>query len=536
MPTYTLDWSTATADGDNVLTSGGTPVTVGVSTPVNFAGEEASILSLAAWGGEALGVTSVQQFTEANLTFSTPAENVTFQVFDLDQVAGQFDDRIKIFAYDENGQPLDIQLSDLTHHIDYSNGAEAGGQADPAINGAGSPDTITVTIPGPVSSIQIFYATGDSATTTSTFAISDITFHCNPALDGIVEGTAGDDLIDLAYTGDPEGDRIDAGDAIDPAACPNDDVVIAGDGNDTIIPGRGRDVVYAGAGNDVLTGSVNADTLYGEADRDTFIGHSFGDVIDGGSTGDDFDTLVLDGLGKGGRDYRVVDTVTDSDGNGIDGRVEILDGAGNVTGSFTFTNIEEVICFTPGTLIATPRGEVPVEDLREGDKVITRDNGIQELCWIGRKALDWRALAAAPHLKPVLIRQGSLGNGLPERDMMVSPNHRMLVANERTALYFDEHEVLVAAKHLVNNRGVHVVDSMGTTYLHVMCERHEVLLANGAWTESFQPGDWSLKGLGNAQRNELLELFPELRTEAGVNGYAAARRTLKRHEARLLAR
>ena len=95
-----------------------------------------------------------------------------------------------------------------------------------------------------------------------------------------------------------------------------------------------------------------------------------------------------------------------------------------------------------------------------------------------------------PHLKPILIRQGSLGNGLPERDMMVSPNHRMLVANDRTALYFDEHEVLVAAKHLVNHKGVAQVDSLGTTYIHFLCDRHEVVLSNGAWTESFQPGDY----------------------------------------------
>jgi hypothetical protein len=112
----------------------------------------------------------------------------------------------------------------------------------------------------------------------------------------------------------------------------------------------------------------------------------------------------------------------------------------------------------------------------------------------------------------------------------------MLVANERTALYFDEHEVLVAAKHLVDHRTIRTVNSLGTTYLHFLCDRHEVVLANGAWTESFQPGDYSLGGLGNAQRLELFELFPELRQPSGRAGYAAARKTLKRHEALLLNR
>jgi hypothetical protein len=181
-----------------------------------------------------------------------------------------------------------------------------------------------------------------------------------------------------------------------------------------------------------------------------------------------------------------------------------------------------------------PMAMSPVEELKAGDRVITRDNGIQQIRWVGQKALNWTDLSLNPHLKPILIRKGSLGNGLPERDMMVSPNHRVLVANDRTALYFDEHEVLVAAKHLVAGRGVHEVDSMGTTYIHFMFDRHEVVLSNGAWTESFQPGDYTLNGMGNAQRNEIYELFPELKSDVGREAYGAARRTLKKHEARLL--
>jgi hypothetical protein len=92
----------------------------------------------------------------------------------------------------------------------------------------------------------------------------------------------------------------------------------------------------------------------------------------------------------------------------------------------------------------------------------------------------------------------SLGNGLPERDMLLSPNHRMLVASEKTQLYFEEREVLAADKHLVGSDGIQAVDVMGTVYIHFMFDRHEVVLSNGAWTESFQPGDYTLKGIGNA--------------------------------------
>lgn len=109
--------------------------------------------------------------------------------------------------------------------------------------------------------------------------------------------------------------------------------------------------------------------------------------------------------------------------------------------------------------------------------------------------------------------------------MLVSPNHRILVANARTAIKFSEREVLVAAKHLTT-AGVHTVQSSGTTYIHFMCDQHEVVLANGVWTESFQPDDASLGGIGNAQRLEIFELFPELKTEAGRAAYSAARLTV----------
>ena len=182
-------------------------------------------------------------------------------------------------------------------------------------------------------------------------------------------------------------------------------------------------------------------------------------------------------------------------------------------------------CFTPGSRIATHRGELPVESLSAGDRVITRDNGIQTIRWVGKTQMFLQDFQAEPHLLPVFIRQGALGRGLPERDMMVSPNHRILVANERTSIRFAEREVLVAAKHLVS-QGVHTVQSSGTTYIHFMCDRHEVVLCDGVWTESFQPDDHTMKGLGNAQRLEIHEIFPELKTEAGRAAYGPARHTL----------
>jgi len=187
-------------------------------------------------------------------------------------------------------------------------------------------------------------------------------------------------------------------------------------------------------------------------------------------------------------------------------------------------------CFTPGTLIETDQGPVPVETLTVGLKVLTRDNGYQTIRWVGSKHIDGRELAATPHLRPILLRAGSLGNNLPDRDMQLSPNHRLMVSSEQTALYFEEREVLVAAKHLVNNRGVYDVQTTGTTYIHFLFDRHELVRTNGSWTESFQPVDYSLRALGNAQRQEILELFPELRSKSRLERFPAARKILNKQE------
>lgn len=237
---------------------------------------------------------------------------------------------------------------------------------------------------------------------------------------------------------------------------------------------------------------------------------------------DDLNAPMLIGAG--------VSSVIFADDDRNDGIVRFRDGS-----TMTFAQAEDVVpCFTPGTTIATPRGDKPVEQLRAGDRIITRDNGIQEIRWLGRKDIAGRNLIGAPHLRPVLIKAGSLGHGLPEQDMVVSPNHRMLVASDLTQLYFDEPEVFAAAKHMVGAAGVHVIDMMKVSYIHFMFDRHEVVLANGAWTESFQPGDYSLMGIGNSQRLEIMELFPDLKQDGGLESYVAARKSLKKDEAHLL--
>lgn len=353
--------------------------------------------------------------------------------------------------------------------------------------------------------------------------------------DDTIEGGSGQDVIfgqggDDSLSGDGGDDEIDGG-----------------EGNDVLDGGQGQDELIGGAGNDTLTGGTGDDTLLGGDGEDLITLGPDNDQAEGGTGSDRF---LFDGLGNhnivGGEDADGTDIdVLDltgvranvlPDGPGSEsGTVELLDGNGNVARRVTYSEIEQIIiCFTPGTRIATPKGEVAVESLQAGDKVFTRDNGAQTLRWVGRRDLTPDEMRANDAFQPVLIRKGALGKGLPERDMLVSPQHRMLVNSDLAEVMFEEREVLVAAKHLTGLDGVIQVQTGAVSYLHLMFDQHEVVLADGAWSESFQPGDHSLRGIGGDQRAEVLTLFPELETLAGLDSYGSARVSLKRHEAQIL--
>lgn len=197
-----------------------------------------------------------------------------------------------------------------------------------------------------------------------------------------------------------------------------------------------------------------------------------------------------------------------------------------------------VACFTAGARIATPQGPVAVEDLEPGDVVLTRDSGHRVLRWTGRCDLSAEDLARNPELCPVRIAPGALGAGLPERELTVSPQHRMLVTADAADALFGAREVLVAALLLVGRPGITRLGPAdlprGISYVHVMCDRHEILLADGAWSESYQPGDRTMAAMDAAQRRELLAIFPELARPEGRAAYEAARRSLSPAEARAL--
>ena len=310
-----------------------------------------------------------------------------------------------------------------------------------------------------------------------------------------------------------------------------DDSLYGGADNDTVVGGGGNDLMTGDAGNDLLDGGAGTDTMTGGLGNDTFSGLGIGDLVDGSEDPGNTDTDVLDLFGSGWT--KATTNIIFSDASHENGTVEFLDAGGNVIGTMAFSNIETIVpCFTPGTMIATDRGEVDVDTLAVGDRVLTMDHGYQEIRWIGRRDLGAADLARLPKLRPVLIAKDALGEGMPARDLRVSPQHRLLLRGARAELLTGEAEVLAPAVHFVGRPGVaRDAAAAGVRYIHLMFDRHEIVRSNGLWSESFQPGAATLSSLDDAVREELFTLFPGL-SVPGALPYPAARLTLKRYEVR----
>lgn len=170
----------------------------------------------------------------------------------------------------------------------------------------------------------------------------------------------------------------------------------------------------------------------------------------------------------------------------------------------------DVPCFVAGTMIATPGGEVAIETLQEGSIVCDADGTEVQVRWAGRRAV-LPAFLSDHDLWPVRIAAGALGAGLPLRDLMVSPNHRIAVSGPVCEMLFGCCDVLVPAKFLLPLDGVS--RSLGdgpVTYCHLLFDRHRLILAEGAASESLHPGEIALGAFHQEARDEILTLFPEL--------------------------
>lgn len=320
-----------------------------------------------------------------------------------------------------------------------------------------------------------------------------------------------------------------------------DDIINSFAGDDNIVAGAGADIVNAGDGNDIIDGGDGNDILTGGDGFDTFIVSSGNDTItdfntatgqdieDGDQTNNDFLDLnpYYVNLAQAKADLADDGIMNQSDGSDYTS-VAALPGTITLTGvvpdDLTEDNIN-VACFTPGILIETAHGLQKIETLQIGDMVKTKDTGFQPIRWIGHTTVRGHG-----HLAPVKITKGAINN---TADIWVSPQHRFLCSDWRAQLLFGMDEVLVSAKALINDHSIISDPTDAVTYIHMLFDHHNIVYAAGIETESFHPGETVINGIGEHQRAEILELFPELEN-IHPNTYPACRPILKMYEGVLL--
>jgi len=195
---------------------------------------------------------------------------------------------------------------------------------------------------------------------------------------------------------------------------------------------------------------------------------------------------------------------------------------------------DHVVCFAAGTLIETPTGPVSVEDLGVGKKVLCGDGIAREILWFSGREVTAEEMREHPEFRPIRIRKGAFGDNLPNQDLLVSPQHRILIDDWRASLMFGMEKVLVPAVYLLNDHDIvrdHEAD--GVVYYHFMFDRHHTVISNGIQSESFFPGATALAGIDEAAKQELLRLFPHL-SEGSESFGPTCCRTLKAYEAMAL--
>jgi Ca2+-binding RTX toxin-like protein len=391
---------------------------------------------------------------------------------------------------------------------------------DLVFGGETGPDSDTLSVAGvSAEGVEILFGGDESGTITGDITGDEISF------EGIETLVATGDNDTITATADTLGTNIDAGGG--------NDIITGGAGSDTLSGGTGNDTLSGGLGGDDITGGTGDDTV-NVAQGDTVTGgdgDDFFNLVDLGETdtgtititggeGDetDGDTLALNGLHDAST---LVINTPDTDPGGNSGTVTLLDGT-----VVNFFNIENIICFVPGTHIATPGGARKIETLKVGDPVLTQDNGIRRIRWIGKSTVQ-----AKGNFAPVRFDQYVFHGATA--DLVVSPQHRMLFKGYEAELLFGEAEVLVPALHLVDGASVTRETGDTVTYIHMMFDEHEIVFAEGVATESFHPGTLGVDSLAPQARDELFSLFPHLRSDLSQFG-PSARTTLKAREAQLI--
>ncbi len=482
-----------------------------IYTPSGDPQSDHSSLYLFGNGDGATSTTTIEFDTNDQSDMTDEVENVTFRINDVDWASGNHRDVVTVNAFDANGDPVTVVLtptSTVSGEDSVSgNTVTAGDLSDGPGDATGS---VLVEIAGPVQSIEIIYENDLGGT--QAIWVSDVYFDTIPAEGG----------NDSLYGG---------GGA---------DQLIGGDGDDALRGGAGSDTMQGGTGDDYLRGGTGADVAEGGDGADSF-DVSEGDTVTGGAGDDVFRLVDLAESGSagitlvGGEDDETIGDTLDFNGlidrstlnlttnttGELAGTVEMLDGS-----LVTFSNIENIICFTPGTMIRTPYGDRAIETLRPGDLILTKDSGPQPIRWVGG-----RTVSALGHLAPVTLDPSMFGDA--HGPLLVSPQHRIVLEGARAQLLFGSREVFTPAKHLIKCGLAHQHATDSVHYMHLMMSQHEVIYANGLPTESFFPGDEAFECLTAADRAALFQEFPELRSGTGAFN-STARPCIRAHEAALM--
>ncbi|MEM7438406.1 MAG: Hint domain-containing protein [Pseudomonadota bacterium] len=314
----------------------------------------------------------------------------------------------------------------------------------------------------------------------------------------------------------------------------------------------GDDELYGGGGNDQLDGNDGDDTLDGGADNDTLTGGDGDDVFvyvagdgvdiitdfgagesgssdDGDQTNNDFIDLsaYYSNLSELRADLADDGLLNHSDGDFSDNTA--IGGSISLTGvagaDLTFDNTN-VACFVEGTKIKTDRGPVRVEDLEAGDMIWTLDNGFRPVLTV-----LGQTVAGNGPLAPVEFAPGAAGN---DAQLLVSPNHRMLIDDWRAQVLYGLPSVLCAAKHLVNGTTIRTRKQASVTYFHLVFDSHQIIRANGALSESYDLNHSAGPDADPAVETELRAIFPDYETRLASFG-DLARTEVRGFEGALLA-
>lgn len=149
-------------------------------------------------------------------------------------------------------------------------------------------------------------------------------------------------------------------------------------------------------------------------------------------------------------------------------------GVNNGDGFIEITEIAP-ICYLKGTRILTGTGETPVEALKAGDVIVTASGALRPVRWIGYRTFDLRRHATPDRAQPVRIRTNAFSEGVPHRDLLVSPAHAVLL-----------HGVLVPARLLINGASIVRETDLGViTYYHIELDTHDILVAENLPAESY---------------------------------------------------